>query len=62
ALGNIGDPKALPELYKIIKKKGFWRKKPHKELKALAALSLGKIEGNNGPSFPNESMAATHAR
>lgn len=62
ALGNIGDPKALPELYKIIKKKGFWRKKPHKELKALAALSLGKIEGNDVPSYPNESMAATHAR
>jgi HEAT repeat protein len=62
ALGNIGDPKALPELHNIINKKVFWRKKSHEELRALAALSLGKIEGNDVPSFPNESMAGTHER
>lgn len=60
ALGNIGDPKALPELHKIIKKKGFWRKKSHEELRALAALSLGKIGGDGVPSFLKETMENTH--
>jgi HEAT repeat protein len=56
ALGNIGDTKALPDLFDLIKKKGFWRKKQCEELRALAALSLGKIGGDGVVSLLKETM------
>jgi len=45
ALGNIGDPRAVPILASIISKTVWFGKRANEEVRALAAASLGMIGG-----------------
>lgn len=43
ALGEIGDPVAVPELIKLMQKRQFWNSQMLAEIRAAAALALGEI-------------------
>lgn len=47
SLGMVGDRTAIAILKNILQKRVFWGKKQHDEVRAVAAISLGKIGGKD---------------
>jgi HEAT repeat protein len=60
ALGEIGDPVAVPELITVMQKRQFWNRRDLAEIRAAAALALGEIGGETAARALTDAVQDRH--
>jgi HEAT repeat protein len=61
ALGEIGDPLAVPDLITLMQKRQFWNGQALAEIRAAAALALGEIGADVAATALAEAVQDRHA-